>query len=213
MVDHTLHNTAMSSFKSVITLPKIIASSSKLQPVAISRQIIAPRASTRIRHSSSSTNSPTRPCPSCSTPLPIPSSPCPKCNKIIPIPTGLSHHSLLNLSTPITSANKSEIFDIPAELSKLPAYGFDLDIKGLRGRMLRRQMELHPDKYSGNETDVRLARELSGRVNGAYEILRDPLKRAEYLVRLSLLLPSPFVSVLTRSSYQLKSSRWKKRNL
>lgn len=48
--------------------------------------------------------------------------------------------------------------------------------------MLRRQMELHPDKYSGDEADVRLARELSGRVNGAYEILRDPLKRAEYLV-------------------------------
>jgi curved DNA-binding protein CbpA len=50
--------------------------------------------------------------------------------------------------------------------------------------MLRRQMELHPDKYSGNEKEVTLARELSGRINGAYEILRDPLKRAEYLVRL-----------------------------
>jgi curved DNA-binding protein CbpA len=44
-------------------------------------------------------------------------------------------------------------------------------------------MELHPDKYSGDEKAVTLARELSGRVNGAYEVLRDPLKRAEYLVR------------------------------
>jgi molecular chaperone HscB len=64
----------------------------------------------------------------------------------------------------------------------LPAYGFDLDVKGLRGKMLRRQMELHPDKYSGDDKAVSLARELSGRVNGAYEVLRDPLKRAEYLV-------------------------------
>lgn len=43
-------------------------------------------------------------------------------------------------------------------------------------------MELHPDKFSGGL--VELARELSGRVNGAYEILRDPLRRAEYLVSL-----------------------------
>jgi len=43
-------------------------------------------------------------------------------------------------------------------------------------------MELHPDKFSGDEKEVGLARELSGRVNGAYEVLRDPLKRAEYLV-------------------------------
>jgi molecular chaperone HscB len=43
-------------------------------------------------------------------------------------------------------------------------------------------MDLHPDKYSGDDKAVSLARELSGRVNGAYEVLRDPLKRAEYLV-------------------------------
>lgn len=64
----------------------------------------------------------------------------------------------------------------------MPAYGFDLDVKDLRGRMLKRQMELHPDKFSGEEKQVALARELSGRVNGAYEILKDPLRRAEYLV-------------------------------
>jgi molecular chaperone HscB len=204
----------MSSFKSVTQLPKIIASSSKIRPVAISRQFTASvsATNTRIRHSSTTSTQPTRPCPSCSTPLPIPSSPCPNCNRIIPIPSGLSHHSLLHLSIPISSTSKSEVFDIPTELSKLPAYGFDLDIKGLRGKMLRRQMELHPDKYSGNETDVRLARELSGRVNGAYEVLRDPLKRAEYLVRLSPLLLFSLVSVLNRISYRPKSSRLKKRN-
>jgi curved DNA-binding protein CbpA len=62
-------------------------------------------------------------------------------------------------------------------------------------------MDLHPDKYSGNEKDVTLARELSGRINGAYEILRDPLKRAEYLVRL---LPRYHVNdKADTASYQL----------
>ncbi len=49
--------------------------------------------------------------------------------------------------------------------------------------MLSRQRELHPDKFGqkgGNE--VALARELSGRVNDAFSVLVDPLRRAEYIV-------------------------------
>jgi molecular chaperone HscB len=142
----------------------------------------------RWNSSSSSSISPTRPCPSCSAPLPLPASPCPSCSKLVPIPTGLSHHSLFYLSQPVVgNAAFSSPFDLPSELSKLPAYGYDLDVKDLRTKMLRRQMELHPDKYSGREEEVKLARELSGRVNGAYETLRDPLRRAEYLVSRSTL--------------------------
>ena len=49
--------------------------------------------------------------------------------------------------------------------------------------MLRRQKELHPDKYSAKgENEVALARELSGMVNDAFSVLADPLKRAEYIV-------------------------------
>lgn len=52
--------------------------------------------------------------------------------------------------------------------------------------MLVRQRDLHPDKFgSSGERLVSLAKELSGRVNMAYEILADPLKRAEYIVRIS----------------------------
>lgn len=134
-----------------------------------------------------SSSTPTRPCPSCSAPLPLPASPCPSCSKLVPIPTGLSHHSLFYLSQPVVgNAAFSSPFDLPAELSTLSAYGFDIDVKDLRNKMLRRQMELHPDKFSGQDAEVRLARELSGRVNGAYETLRDPLRRAEYLVSLRL---------------------------
>lgn len=49
--------------------------------------------------------------------------------------------------------------------------------------MLERQKDLHPDKFSvKGEKEVELARELSGRINEAYAVLGDPLRRAEYIV-------------------------------
>jgi molecular chaperone HscB len=177
----------MASFRTTLQLPRALAPSSRIRinpPYGV-----ATRLSPICRHSSTST--PTRPCPSCNTPISIPASPCPNCSKIVPIPTGITHHSILHLSEPIASTEANTTFDIPSELLDLPAYGFDLDVKGLRGKMLRRQMELHPDKYSGDDKAVSLARDLSGRVNGAYEVLRDPLKRAEYLVCPPAPLPLP----------------------
>ena len=173
----------MASFRTTLQVSRAIASSSRIRPSPILHRAVAGQTST---HRYSSSSAPTRPCPSCNTPISIPASPCPNCSKIVPIPTGITHHSILHLSEPVTSSAANTTFDIPSELLDLPAYGFDLDVKGLRGKMLRRQMELHPDKYSGDDKAVALARELSGRVNGAYEVLRDPLKRAEYLV-----CPSP----------------------
>jgi hypothetical protein len=186
-INHYIKYITMASFRTTLQLPRAIASSSRIRinlPYGV-----ATRLSPNCRHSSTST--PTRPCPSCNTPISIPASPCPNCSKIVPIPTGITHHSILHLSEPIASTEANTTFDIPSELLDLPAYGFDLDVKGLRGKMLRRQMELHPDKYSGDDKAVSLARELSGRVNGAYEVLRDPLKRAEYLVCAPPPLPLP----------------------
>jgi hypothetical protein len=182
-INHYIKYIIMASFRTTLQLPRAIASSSRTRSVPILSRAAVGRTPS---HRCSSTSAPTRPCPSCNTPISIPASPCPNCSKIVPIPTGITHHSILHLSEPIASADANTTFDIPSELLDLPAYGFDLDVKGLRGKMLRRQMELHPDKYSGDDKAVSLARELSGRVNGAYEVLRDPLKRAEYLV-----CPSP----------------------
>lgn len=153
-------------------------------PISLSRTITVPKYYRSRRNQSSTTTSlpSTRPCPSCSTPLSPSISPCPSCSTLIPLPPNLSHHSLLSVCQPIpTSDGKS--FDIPAELSTLPASGFDLQPRELRNRMLSRQRDLHPDKFgSGGEGIVGLARDLSGRVNRAYEVLADPLKRAEYIV-------------------------------
>lgn len=166
----------MSATRTLLPRSNILGSTSKPRGLPLVGSLAArPR-----RHQSTSATL-TRSCPGCSTPVPLPSSPCPSCSKLLPIPNGLSHHSLLFLSQPQSSSTRGAV-DLPLEFSKLPAYGFDLDVKDLRNKMLRRQMELHPDKFSGADQDVLLARELSGRVNGAYETLRDPLRRAEYLV-------------------------------
>ncbi|ORY33366.1 hypothetical protein BCR39DRAFT_463736 [Naematelia encephala] len=135
-------------------------------------------------YSSTSQISPTRSCPSCSAVLPLSTSPCPQCADLLRIPSALSYHSILNLSQPIaTSSSSTPTFDIPTELSTLPAHGYDINVRDLRQRMLQRQKELHPDKYgSKGEAAIELARELSGRVNEAYSVLSDPLKRAEYIL-------------------------------
>ncbi|ORX40529.1 hypothetical protein BD324DRAFT_574695 [Kockovaella imperatae] len=92
--------------------------------------------------------------------------------------------SSLGLSEPILADSSSSItFDIPAELSTIPSHGYVLDVREARNKMLHRQRELHPDKFaSEGEVIVQLARDLSGRVNEAYSVLADPLKRADYIL-------------------------------
>ncbi len=137
-----------------------------------------------------------RQCPECHTQLPLNQTPCPKCSTLLPLPGNLSHHSILNLSSPIpnsSSTPQKPSFDVAQELRKLPGYGFQLDSRDLRRRMLERQKDLHPDKFQGMGVGKDLAEELSGRVNRAYEVLVDPLRRAEYIVSLQSLrfcLPS-----------------------
>ena len=98
----------------------------------------------------------------------------------------------VGLSNPVSTSPAT--FDIPAELSSLPSHGYTIDVRDARQRMLQRQRELHPDKFgSGGEVIVELARDLSGRVNEAYSVLADPLKRADYIVSsLCPLFPIPF---------------------
>ncbi|WVQ72663.1 Fe-S protein assembly co-chaperone HscB [Cryptococcus sp. DSM 104548] len=136
----------------------------------------------RFAHSFPSPSSPTRICPSCQSPVPLPLSPCPKCSSLLPLPSDLSHHSVLHLSSPIAASPRGP-FDLPKELEQLKAHGFGIDKKELRGNWLQRQSALHPDKFgSKGEQAVHLARELSGRVNEAYAVLGDDLRRAEYIL-------------------------------
>lgn len=68
-------------------------------------------------------------------------------------------------------------FDLPR------AYAMDRNL--LESRYLERSKQFHPDRvHSMSEHDKRIAMERSSAINVAYQTLRDPVKRAEYLVKL-----------------------------
>ena len=71
-----------------------------------------------------------------------------------------------------------EIFAIPQS--------WDIDLSGLSIRYRALQQEFHPDKYSTkSQVDQRLAVQMTSLINEAFETLKCPLKRAQYLLELS----------------------------
>lgn len=71
-------------------------------------------------------------------------------------------------------------FDI---LSTLPA--FDLDIAALEAAYLKAQRQFHPDRFVGKpQAEKMAALQKSMDINQAYETLKNPLKRAQYLLGL-----------------------------
>ena len=76
------------------------------------------------------------------------------------------------------SENYFELFGIPA--------GFLLDAGELSARYRDLQKVVHPDRYAASgEHSRRLSLQSATLVNEAYETLKDPLKRARYLLKLS----------------------------
>jgi len=74
--------------------------------------------------------------------------------------------------------NHFEIFGVPEE--------FDVDLEALEKRYLELQREVHPDRFAAaSQAEQRVSMQLATRVNEAYETLKYPLDRAEYLLRLA----------------------------
>lgn len=65
--------------------------------------------------------------------------------------------------------------------------GYNIDDKGLEANFRELQRQFHPDKHNtkGKEV-VEIAEQHSARVNEGYGVLKCPLARAKYLVRLCL---------------------------
>lgn len=86
---------------------------------------------------------------------------CPSCSKIQP-PSQVSHFVRLGVSA-----------------------DFDLGIKNLEVAYFALQTKLHPDRFaSKSEKEKMFSMQQSTSVNEAYEILRTPLTRAEYMLKL-----------------------------
>lgn len=62
---------------------------------------------------------------------------------------------------------------------------YAIDRDALESNYLERAAATHPDKFQGADaSQQRRAMEVSAAINEAYRALRDPVKRAEYLVKL-----------------------------
>lgn len=73
--------------------------------------------------------------------------------------------------------NHFEFFDLPA--------AFELDAAELQQRYRKLQQTLHPDRFaSGSEREKLRAVQRTAQLNDAYQTLRSPLSRAEYLLEL-----------------------------
>lgn len=71
------------------------------------------------------------------------------------------------------------------ELLGLPAQ-FDLDEAEVRRRYFELARDVHPDRLSAASNEQRgLGMRVSARLNRAFEVLSDPIQRAEYLLEIS----------------------------
>ena len=65
------------------------------------------------------------------------------------------------------------------------AEGFEIDLEALSARYRDLQRALHPDKFaSAPEQERRLSMQQSTHVNTAFQVLKDPLSRARYILSL-----------------------------
>jgi len=64
--------------------------------------------------------------------------------------------------------------------------GFEVNPQDLEARWKDRASTVHPDRFAGaSDAEKRVAMQWSARVNEAYRVLRDPLRRAQYLCELA----------------------------
>lgn len=76
------------------------------------------------------------------------------------------------------SSNYFELFGLPVS--------YRLDSDALSQRFRKLQQAAHPDRYaSAGDQERRLSVQMATRINEAYQVLKDPLKRAGYILELN----------------------------
>ncbi len=82
------------------------------------------------------------------------------------------------MQSPDFSQNYFELFGL--------SEAFDIDTAQLRSAQHRLQASYHPDRFAGaSDQQKRLSVQTAAWVNQAFETLRDPVKRARYLLQLN----------------------------
>ena len=102
-----------------------------------------------------------KPCWSCKGPVKVSALFCPTC-KAVQGPAAVDYFTRLGVET-----------------------SFDVDVPGLDKLYFDLQRQLHPDRFATKSPKERaLSQAQATALNDAYETLKDPLKRADYLVHL-----------------------------
>lgn len=87
---------------------------------------------------------------------------CPTCHKILPMVEDVDYFSFLGFKKQL-----------------------NLDLDELEHRFYELSREYHPDYYSnGSEIEKEISLERASFLNSAYQILKDPIQRAKYLLQL-----------------------------
>ncbi|MDT7526141.1 MAG: co-chaperone HscB [Pseudidiomarina maritima] len=100
--------------------------------------------------------------------------------------------------------NHFELFDLPA--------AFNLDAADLQQRYRKLQQTLHPDRFAnGSQRDKLLAVQRTAQLNDAYQTLRNPLLRAEYILQLRGLDLAHEQTTLQDPGFLMAQMEWRER--
>ena len=97
------------------------------------------------------------------------------------------------------------------ELFGLPAR-FAVDAAALELRYRELQREVHPDRFAAApEIERRASMQLATRVNEAYQILKSPLRRAVYILRLRGVDPEFETNTAMPPQFLIEQMSWRER--
>lgn len=86
---------------------------------------------------------------------------------------------------------------------------FDVDVEQLTARYKQLQREWHPDRYAMRpEGERQMAASRSARLNGAFEALKAPLRRAHHLLSLRGIVPTSVDGALPHSDLSPEFLAW-----
>jgi molecular chaperone HscB len=110
-----------------------------------------------------------------------------------------------------TIANMSSIQDSHFDLFHLPAR-FSLDLEALEHAYRTVQAQVHPDRFAAaGEAQKRVAMQWATRANEAYQTLRDPLKRATYLLSLRGVDVGASENTAMEPAFLMQQMEWRER--
>lgn len=90
--------------------------------------------------------------------------------------------------------------------------GFDLDPNRLASVYRDLQRSVHPDRYAGaTDRERRLSVQQAARVNDAYRVLKDPLRRARYLLDLQGVDTREETNTAMDAGFLMEQLEWRER--